>query len=147
MLAAEGICPILCLTLDEKRDRKLVAWIHDKVQEHGLKILNVGWVSQTELVELYRQTKALIYPSSFESFGLPLIEARNANLAIIASERDYVRDIVDPEETFDPSSPRSIARAVKRFLGRPEKTLPVSDALSFIEFCINSSKMRNTYVQ
>ena len=146
MLAEEGIYPILCLTLDEKNDRKLVAWIYDRVQQHGLKIFNAGWVSQTELAKLYRQAKALIYPSNFEAFGLPLIEARNANLAIIASERDYVRDILDPEETFEPSSPKSIARAVKRFLGRPEQTLPVSDALSFIEFCINSSKMRNTYV-
>ena len=74
-----------------------------------------------------------IYPSTLESFGLPLLEARAAGLPIITGELDYVRDIVDPDETFDPNSPLSMARAVKRFLGRPERRLPADDAERFLE--------------
>ncbi len=137
ILAAESIYPILCLTLHEENNRQLVKWINDMVLKYDLKITNAGFVAQSALAELYKQTKALIYPSTFESFGLPLIEARDANLAILASELDYVRDILDPEQTFEPSSPRSIARAVKRFLGYDEKVLPLVDPKSFLKFCMS----------
>lgn len=136
MLAAEGIFPVLCLTLNKESNQSLLEWIQVNVLKYNLKIENVGVVIQSVLAELYDKSKAMIYPSTLESFGLPLIEARNANLAIVASELDYVRDIVDPEETFDPSSPRSIARAVKRFLGCEENDLPLVDPKSFLKFCM-----------
>ncbi|SRR6266568_1295065 len=143
ILAAEGIYPMLCLTLNEEINRELVLWIRDIQLKYDLKIVNAGFVAKSAVTELYTQAKALIYPSTFESFGLPLIEARNANLAIIASELDYVRDVLNPEETFDPSSPKSIARAVKRFLGFSEKDLNIVDPKSFVDFCINSNSKRN----
>ena len=40
----------------------------------------------------------------FESFGLPLLEASSIDLPIIASESDYVRDVCEPAQTFDPNS-------------------------------------------
>jgi len=52
---------------------------------------------------------------------------------VLASERDYVRDLLDPEQSFDPLSPTSIARAVKRFLGRAEEPIMLLDAASFVE--------------
>jgi glycosyltransferase involved in cell wall biosynthesis len=68
------------------------------------------------LTELLR-SKALIFPSLAESFGLPLVEAQNFDKPILASELDFVRDVCSPVDTFDPNSSLSIARAVKRFLG------------------------------
>lgn len=67
----------------------------------------------------YAETKALIYPSLFESFGLPLFEARLLNLDVLASDSDFVRDLVEPIQTFDPYSPYSIANAVIRHMGIP----------------------------
>jgi glycosyltransferase involved in cell wall biosynthesis len=137
LLAAEGIHPALCLTLSRENCSELVEWIDTKVQKFNLKIVNVGVVDKIGVDELYKQSKSLIYPSTLESFGLPLVEARNAGLAIVASELDYVRDVLDPEETFDPSSPRSIARAVKRFLALDEEDLPLVDSKAFLNFCID----------
>jgi glycosyltransferase involved in cell wall biosynthesis len=125
LLASEGIRPDLCLTLDKNRFFVLCGWIEDKAKEMHLNITNLGSMSTQDLEKAYGEALALIYPSDFESLGLPLFEARCAGLAILASERDYVRDAVDPEETFDPGSPVSIARAVKRFMGIPEEPLPV----------------------
>jgi glycosyltransferase involved in cell wall biosynthesis len=142
MLAAESIYPVLCLTLNEENNQELVKWISCQVLKYDLKIVNAGFVPESKVAELYKQARALIYPSTFESFGLPLIEARTANLAILASELDYVRDVLDPEETFEPSSPKSIARAVKRFLGCDEKALPLVNPRSFMEFCINQKNYR-----
>jgi glycosyltransferase involved in cell wall biosynthesis len=52
-----------------------------------------------------------------ETFGLPLLEATMLGIPVIAGEVDFVRDVCVPQQTFDPDSPRSIARAVRRFLG------------------------------
>jgi glycosyltransferase involved in cell wall biosynthesis len=67
-----------------------------------------------------------------ESLGLPLIEARREGLPVLAAELDYVRDVIDPDEAFDPYSKISIARAVKRFLGLDESELPLQGAKGFI---------------
>jgi hypothetical protein len=52
-----------------------------------------------------------------ESFGLPLVEAANLQLPILAPELDYVRQVCEPSQTFDPYSSRSIAMAVMRHQG------------------------------
>ena len=106
-------------------------------QRHGLKVTNAGELSHQDALTLYKKAGAAIYPSTFESFGLPLIEARQAGLPVLASELDYVRDVLDPEQTFDPESSQSIARAVKRFMGKEEKALPLLDAHGFIEHILN----------
>lgn len=132
LLAKEGHFPSLWLTINEVKDSQLCLFISKKIKSHKLRIHNLGVLPSTEINSLYKEASALIYPSVFESFGLPLIEARQAGISIVASELDYVRDIVDADETFDPQSPVSIARAVKRFMGWPEAQLPLLNAREFL---------------
>ena len=132
LLAMKEIRPGLYLTLDKNRFSDLCGWIEDKINNFDLNVTNLGSISAQDLERIYKESLALIYPSDFESLGLPLIEARCAGLPILASEMDYVRDTVDPEETFDPNSPVSIARAVKRYLKIPEQCLPVMNARDFL---------------
>ena len=82
---------------------------------------------------MYLNSKAFIYPSKEEFLGLPLIEASNFNLPILAPELDYVRDILDPIETFDPNSAMSIKRALKRFLGIYEEKIKVIETTTFLK--------------
>lgn len=117
LLGAAGLFPSLCLTLDEVKDDELIEWIFNKASASELRIVNTGNVSATEIEKLYAESGALIYPSLFESFGLPLIEASNSGLPLVAAELDYVRDVSNPVQTFEPNSAVSIARAVKRHLG------------------------------
>jgi glycosyltransferase involved in cell wall biosynthesis len=98
-----------------------------------LNVVNVGHVSLAEISMLYDQSSALIYPSTSESLGLPLIEANERMLPIIASELDYVRDIVEPVQTFDPYSHVSIARSVKRHLGIAEFPQAMNGPEVFLE--------------
>lgn len=133
LLAQEGLFPSLCLTLDMVRFADLFQTIEVSRQQYGLKVTNMGALPHSSVLSLYPRASAAIYPSSFESFGLPLIEARQAGLPVLAGELDYVRDVLDPEQTFDPESPSSIARAVKRFMGIKEPPLPLLDAQGFLE--------------
>lgn len=122
-LAEQGIRPSLALTLSF--DSPLSARVADLKERWGLNITNLGLFAQEELGSFYAQANALIYPSFTESLGLPLIEASRAGLPIVAAELDYVRDVVEPVETFDPQSYTSIARAVKRHLGMVSTTQPI----------------------
>lgn len=133
VLAAEGLFPSLCLTVPEQHHPDVVDYIRRARTEDGLRIENVNVSSTPEIEALYQKSRAVVYPSTLESFGLPLVDAREAGLPIIAGELDYVRDVVEPSETFDPLSPVSIARAVKRYLGVPERQLPVITAEHFVK--------------
>jgi glycosyltransferase involved in cell wall biosynthesis len=132
LLAEEGHFPSLCLTLDKARFPQLCREIEIMQQRYDLKVTNVGELAHQEVLALYKRSSASIYPSTFESFGLPLIEARQANLPVLASELDYVRDVLDPEQTFDPESSMSIFRAVKRFIGADEQPLLLLNATQFV---------------
>lgn len=125
LLAQDGLYPSLALTLS-KYDEALKNEMENVSEQHSLHISNLGQLPRGEVVALYTKANALIFPSTLESFGLPLIEATQAGLPIIAPELDYVRDVCVPVQTFDPNSPVSIARAVKRFLGKPEPTVKLN---------------------
>jgi glycosyltransferase involved in cell wall biosynthesis len=117
VLAREGLYPTLLLTLDNDKDLVLLSYINEMKLRLPVKIDNLGVLSHQHVLEVYTTVDALIFPSLTESFGLPLIEANKANIPIIASELDFVRDLVVPAQSFDPSSITSIARAIKRYLG------------------------------
>lgn len=115
----EGLTPSLALTLGPQDDA-LWKSLHHRAEAAGLNVTNLGQVSREVMTEAYAQARAMIFPSTKESFGLPLVEATMLGLPIIASELDYVRDVSEPVESFDPLSAISIARAVKRHLGKLE---------------------------
>jgi glycosyltransferase involved in cell wall biosynthesis len=132
ILADEGIYPSLCLTISSSHFPELCHSIDHLIESRNLLIFNKGTLTYSEVHSLYKRSNATIYPSKLESLGLPLIEARDAGLPIIASELDYVRDIIKPEQTFDPESPISIARAVKRHLDLIETPQTIMNADEFL---------------
>jgi glycosyltransferase involved in cell wall biosynthesis len=140
LLAKDGVFPSLGLTLDKVHFVELCSWMKSSAERNQLKVENLGCLSHDKVKELYDRAGALIYPSTFESFGLPLIEARQAGLPILASELDYVRDVLDPEQVFDPTSEVSIARAVKRFMDLEEEPLLLLDAKGFLNKILEKVK-------
>lgn len=140
LLSEEGLFPSLTLTLESVGFSALCSWIGQKIVQCTLNVENVGCLPHNQVKQLYKLADALIYPSTFESFGLPLIEARQAGLPVLASELDYVRDVLDPEQTFNPDSSVSIARAVKRFMGIEECALPLQDAEGFMKHILEKVK-------
>lgn len=121
ILANQNTFPSLTLTVP-KRYIDLNNLIQEK-QQNGLKIYNYSEdLTHAQVLYLYTNCNALIYPSLTESFGLPLIEAQKMKLPIVAAELDYVRDFVNPNESFNPLSAKSIARAVIRFQQKQNNT-------------------------
>jgi glycosyltransferase involved in cell wall biosynthesis len=133
ILAEMKLFPSLCLTIDGHLYPDLLLFLNKKKIEFGLRIENSGFVHYQSIISLYRKANALIYPSLSESFGMPLLEAQKLNMPILASELDFVRDNVDPVETFNPSSPVSIARAVNRYLNVLVVRNKIIDPKEFLE--------------
>ncbi len=132
LLAEAGISPSLVLTVGPENGRLLERLAHLS-STGSIRIENLGSLPREQVLNLYKRVRALIFPATSESFGLPLLEASACGLPIVASELDYVRDLVNPAETFDAGSAVSIARAVRRFLGCPESPAPVMTASEFLE--------------
>jgi glycosyltransferase involved in cell wall biosynthesis len=112
IMAKKGKFPSLCLTLQAEKSPDLCLWIEIQCQQYGLKIEMVEELSFQEIQDLYCNSKVLIYPSTLESFGLPLLEAVYQGLSVIASDLSYVHDVIKPNATFNPESSESIANAV-----------------------------------
>lgn len=133
ILAEKNRRPKLLLTLRPEE----IELIKERAQLHGsmeISLVNLGWLSRDEVLTQISKSSALIFPSRAETFGLPMLEARALGIPIVASERDFVRDICMPFQTFDPDSPRSIAMAVLRFM---DGEFPISteyySAKNFVE--------------
>ena len=64
-----------------------------------------GQVSDAQLAKLYRCSVAFVYPSLYEGFGIPLLEAMACGTAVIASKCSSIPEVVgDAAVLFDPAS-------------------------------------------
>jgi glycosyltransferase involved in cell wall biosynthesis len=72
-----------------------------------------GLVSREELLRLYRQAACLAFPSRYEGFGLPPLEAMASGCPVAAADAGSLPEICgDAATLFDPQDPSDIARAV-----------------------------------
>ncbi len=132
ILAENDSFPTLALTLHPQRDYALRQELARLINETQVRIVDLGQMDHEQALELYKRVGALIFASFAETFGIPLIEAAKAGVPIVAAEKDFVRDVCIPSETFDPDSPRSIARAVRRYLGNPEPPIEMLAPRDFL---------------
>ena len=137
MLAADGLFPSLALTV-EAGNTAILDRLARLRAAHGIRVDNLPDLARECVFRLYRASRALIFPSTGESLGLPLLEAAACGLPIVAAERDYVRDVVTPVQTFDPESAVSIARAARRFLATPGPAFAALTANQFLARVLHS---------
>jgi glycosyltransferase involved in cell wall biosynthesis len=76
-----------------------------------------GWVSTADLEALYRLAQCFVFPSLYEGFGLPVLEAMARGIPVACSGRASLAEIVDgAARLFDPESPQAIADAIEEIL-------------------------------
>jgi|SRR5579862_4793335 len=77
----------------------------------------VGPVPEAKLPSLYRGAQALIFPSLYEGFGLPILEAMGCGIPVVTSNITAMPEVAgDAALLVDPTSVEQIADAMKRIV-------------------------------
>jgi glycosyltransferase involved in cell wall biosynthesis len=91
--------------------------LHDLRESLGLRdaVDFPGWIPREELHDLYTRAWAFIYPSLFEGFGIPPLEAMAAGVPTACSAIDPIAtNVGDAALRFDPRDPAALADALRR---------------------------------
>jgi glycosyltransferase involved in cell wall biosynthesis len=75
-----------------------------------------GYVEDAQLPALLERCAAFVYPSLFEGFGMPIIEAMQAGAVVLTSNRGAMKEVGgDAAVYFDPTDPATIAATIERY--------------------------------
>ena len=99
------------------------AWLYDEtlraLEETGVKdsVVLTGYVPEKDLPALYSSALCFIYPSFFEGFGLPPLEAMKCGAPVIVGNKTSLPEVVgDAAIAVDPFDVEAIAGAIKRVI-------------------------------
>jgi glycosyltransferase involved in cell wall biosynthesis len=85
------------------------------------RIVVTGRVSDDDLVGLYRAADCFVYPSRYEGFGLPPLEAMACGTPVLSSDRTSLPEVVgDDALLVDPDDVDAIERALSELISSPE---------------------------
>jgi len=83
-------------------------------------LTHVGYVTDEQLVALYRRATALVFPSRYEGFGLPVLEAMRAGGAVICANASSLPEVAgDAALQFTWNDANALAEQMKRVLHEP----------------------------
>ena len=98
-------------------DRGVGARLDERAAAAKAPLIRLGAIADTELRSLYRGAAALVYPSRYEGFGLPVLEAMACGTPVIASQAASIPEVLgDAGILLNPDEPAAWADAIVRVL-------------------------------
>src|SRR6185369_16471841 len=102
------------------------AWLYDEtlrtLDETNVKdaVVLTGYVPESDLPALYSGALCFVYPSYFEGFGLPPLEAMKCGAAVVVGNRTSLPEVVgDAALAVDPFDVDAIANAIRKLVNDP----------------------------
>ena len=91
------------------------AYAQKKGLSHRIRIMH--GVSDEELPKLYAEAEAFVYPSRYEGFGIPIIEAISCGLPVVACTGSCLEEAGGPDSLYvDPDDAQAMAQAIRQVL-------------------------------
>ena len=137
ILLSENIKTNIVVTIP-KHQEGLLQRIEDINTKYKGAITNVGYIDNSEIEAVYSKSRALVFPSVAEAFGMPLIEAHDLGLKVLVSNLPYAFDVFTEVTTFNPESKESIADVMRSFLkGELDDTKQISKVVNKLDDYVN----------
>jgi len=87
----------------------------------GDRVVLTGHVDDSQLLALYRATQCFVFPSRYEGFGLPVLEAMAAGAPVVCSDRTSLPEVAGDAATLvSPDDIEGLERAIRRVAASPE---------------------------
>jgi glycosyltransferase involved in cell wall biosynthesis len=114
---------------DSKRGRNLgiplviagkPAWNYGPILsaiESARSVIYLGYVSESDRIALLQRCNVFVFPSLYEGFGLPVLEALAAGAAVATSDRGALAEIAGPAKKFADLDAPGIAAGIDAALG------------------------------
>lgn len=100
------------------KNKKIFSKLNSSPVVHYVKFL--GYISEEKLIEEYKTCRAVIYPSLYEGFGLPILEAMCFGCRIMTSKGTVMEEIAKKcARYFDPFDSSDIASCIEHTLSEP----------------------------
>jgi glycosyltransferase involved in cell wall biosynthesis len=108
----KGYKKIIQQYIQENKLQDRIIFLSDSPEAQHTEFRNGSWFPA-----IYQGASALVYPSLFEGFGIPILEALWSNLPVITSSLSSLPEVAGPSSLYvDPTLPSSIAQAMLRIL-------------------------------
>jgi alpha-1,3-rhamnosyl/mannosyltransferase len=100
-----------------------------KLAAHSPNVHLTGYVRRRLLPAVYHTASLFVFPSLYEGFGLPLLEAMAARLPVVASSRSAIPEVVGEAGLLvDPLNVEKMAAAIVRLLTHPDEAAALGEA-------------------
>jgi glycosyltransferase involved in cell wall biosynthesis len=89
-------------------------------------LVRLGYTPASDLPRLYRGAGVVVYPSLFEGFGMPVVEAMACGVPVVASSHPSLDEACgDAAVRVDPLDPQAIADGIREALDRRDELVPL----------------------
>jgi glycosyltransferase involved in cell wall biosynthesis len=96
--------------------------VEDAATRLGVAVELLGYVAQDELVALYRGAACLVFPSRYEGFGLPVLEAMASGTPVVATKAGSLPEIAgDAAILVEPGNTPALAGGIERAIADHER--------------------------
>ena len=116
--------------------------VHEYILEHRMhsRVQMLHGVPDDDLPALYRMADCFVYPSRYEGFGIPIIEAISQGLPVVACTGSCLEEAGGPDSIYvDPDDEKAMARAIEQVLfGVPGREERIANSQQYISRFENS---------
>jgi len=123
---------------------------HKKDYQENSNVKFLTNVSDEELLGYYQNAELFVFPSLYEGFGIPVIEAMSQHLRCVISDIPVFREIGDESVIYiDPLNVQSITDGIKKGLLNPTKTqhYPKLEKFNWENSAESVSNLLNNYLK
>ena len=120
--------------------------MHEYILEHRMhsRVQMLHNVPDDDLPALYRMADCFVYPSRYEGFGIPIIEAISQGLPVVACTGSCLEEAGGPDSLYvSPDDPKAMAHAITQVLyGAPDRQQRIERSRQYIRRFENSDAAR-----